>query len=49
MYYSNLEEKNVTGNKCFWKIVKPVLSDKLTDKGKINLSKNGEILRQMWR
>ena len=30
MYYSNLEEKNVKDNKRFWKIVKPLLSDKLT-------------------
>ena len=30
MYYSNLEEKNVKDNKRFWKTVKPLLSDKLT-------------------
>ena len=33
-YYSNLNEKNVTDNKTFWKTVKPLLSDK-TVKGRI--------------
>ena len=28
-YYSKLDEKNVTGNKAFWKTVKPFLSDKI--------------------
>ena len=45
MYYSNLEEKNVKDNKRFWKIVKPLLSDKLTQGKKKNLSENGEILK----
>ena len=29
----------------FWKTLKPVLSDKLTHKEKINLSEKGEILK----
>ena len=48
MYYSNLNAKNVTDNKrfcSFWKTVKPLLSDKLTHKKKINLSEIGEILK----
>ena len=28
-HYSNLDEKNVTDNKAFWKTVKPFLSDKI--------------------
>ena len=44
MYYSNLDEKNVTDNKRFWKTVKPLPSE-LTHKEKINLSENGKILK----
>ena len=29
-YYSNLDVKNITDNKTFWKTVKPFLSDKVT-------------------
>ena len=43
MYCSNVDEKNVTDNKRFWKTVK--LSDKPTDQEKLNLSENGEILK----
>ena len=31
MYCSNVDEKNVTDNKRFWKTVKPLLSNKPTD------------------
>ena len=34
-YYSNLDEKNVTDKKAFWKTVKPFLSGKITSKVKI--------------
>ena len=27
-YYNNLDNRNVTDNKLFWKTVKPILSDK---------------------
>ena len=37
LYYSNLDEKNVTDNKAFWKTVKPFFSDKVTSKEKITL------------
>ena len=33
-YYSNLDEKNVTDHRRFWKRGKPMLSDKLTHKKK---------------
>ena len=34
-YYGNLDVKNITDNKTFWKIVKPLLSDKVTPTQKI--------------
>ena len=34
-YYSNLDVKNITDNKTFWKIVKPFLPDKVTPTQKI--------------
>ena len=43
-YYENLDEKNVTDNKKFWKTVKPYLSDKSVKCDKINLNENGELL-----
>ena len=44
-YYENLDEKNVTDNKKFWKTVKPYLSDKSVKCDKINLNENGELLK----
>ena len=38
-YYSNLDEKNVTDNKAFWKTIKPFLSDKITSEEKNNLNR----------
>ena len=35
-YYSNLDVKNITDNKTFWKTIKPFLSDKVTSTQKIN-------------
>ena len=43
-YYGNLNEKDITGNKKFWKTVKPLLSDKSKSSDKIHLSENGELL-----
>ena len=43
-YYSNLDEKNVTDNKAFWKTVKPFLSDKITSKEKITSIEENEIV-----
>ena len=38
-YYANLDEKKVSDNKLFWKVIKPSLSDKSSVKEQINLSK----------
>ena len=43
-YFSNLESKHITDNKAMWKSVKPLFSDKITVKLKINVSENGKIL-----
>ena len=43
-YYSNLNEKDVTDNKMFWKIVKPFFSDKVTSSEKITLIEKDEII-----
>ena len=39
-YYQNVEEKNVTDNKRFWKTVKALLSDKLVSQQKKDLTEN---------
>ena len=44
-YYENLNIKNVTDNKLFWKSVKPLLSDKSRIRDRINISEKGEILK----
>ena len=46
VYHSNLDEKNVTDNRSFWKTIKPLLFDKLTNKKKTNLSENREMLKR---
>ena len=43
-YYGNLNEKDITDNKKFWKTVKPLLSDKSKSSDKIRHSENGELL-----
>ena len=43
-YYGNLNEKDITGNKNFWKTVKPFLSDKSINSDKIHLNENGELI-----
>ena len=43
-YYSNLNEKDVTGNKMFWKIVKAFFSDKVTSSEKITFIEEDEII-----
>ena len=43
-YYGNLNEKDITDNKNFWKTVKPFLSDESIDSDKINLNENGELI-----
>ena len=44
-YYGNLNIKNVTDNKLFWKSLKPLLSDKSRIRDRINISEKGEILK----
>ena len=44
LYYSNLDEKNVTDNKTFRKTIKPFLSDKIVSREKITLIEEDEIV-----
>ena len=44
-YYGNLDEKKVCDNKTFWKVVKPMLSNKVKSNEKITLIENDEIVR----
>ena len=43
-YNGNLDEKDITDNKKFWKIVKPLLSNKSINSDKIHLNENGELI-----
>ena len=43
-YYENLDERKVSDNKPFWKIIKPSLSEKLNAREKISLSENSQIV-----
>ena len=43
--YTKLNEKDKVNNKHFWKSVKPSMSNKVTEKDKINLSENCKILK----
>ena len=43
-YYANLDIKKITDNKTFWKTIKPFLSNKSTNSGKVLLSENDTIL-----
>ena len=42
-YYSQLDIKNITDNKLFWKIMKPFLSEKCTYASKISLVHNDNL------
>ena len=44
-YYANLDEKKISDNKLFWKVIKPSLLDKLCVKEQINLVRKREILK----
>ena len=44
-YYTNVDEKKVSDNKLFWKVIKPSLSDKSCVKEKINFVEKEEILK----
>ena len=44
-YYENLDEKEVTDNKKFWRTIKPYLSDKSVKSDKIHLNENGNLIK----
>ena len=44
-YCSNVDAKNITDNKRFWKTVKPLLQDKVTSTQKITLIENDKIVK----
>ena len=48
-YYGNLDEKDVTDNKRFWKTVKPLLSDKLINSDKVDVSENGGLINSEFK
>ena len=43
-YYSNLNEKNITGDKKFWKTITPFLLDKFLSTERINLTEIDKII-----
>ena len=45
-YYSKLDLKNITDNKKFWKTMKPLFSDKLSNHGNTTLVKNKKIISE---
>ena len=44
-YFANLNEKNILHNQLFWKIMKPLFSDKSMSGDKINFTENGEYVK----
>ena len=44
-YYNNLNEKNICDNRKFWKVVKPLLSNKIVSNEKITLVEGEEIIK----
>lgn len=44
-HYANLHEKKILDNYQFWKLVKPLFSNKLISGDKINLTSNGEYVK----
>ena len=43
-YYSNINEKNITDNKKFWKTVTPFFLDKILSNEKITLMENDKVI-----
>ena len=43
-FYSELDIKNITDNKLFWKTMKPLLSDKCSQASKISLVQKGNVI-----
>ena len=46
-YYTNLDVKNITDDKTFWKTVKSFLSDKVTSTQKVTLIENDKIVKMI--
>ena len=44
-YYENLDKRNVSDNKPFWKTVNPSLSEKFNARERISFSENGETVK----
>ena len=44
-YFNNLNEKNVCDNKKFWRVVKPLLSNKIISNEKITIVEGDKIIR----
>ena len=44
-YFAKLNEKDILGNKLFWKTTKPSFSDKIITRDRINLSEKGELIK----
>ena len=44
-YFNDLNEKNVCDNKTFWRVVKPLLSNKIISNEKITIVECDEIIR----
>ena len=44
-YFNNLNEKNVCDNKKFWRVVKPLLSNKIISNEKIKIVDGDKIIR----
>ena len=44
IYYNDLDLNNITDNKQFWRNVKPLLSDKISERSKITLVNNNRIV-----
>ena len=44
-YFNNLNEKNVCDNKKFWRVVKPLLSNKVISNEKITIFEGDKIIR----
>ena len=45
-YYADLDIKVVEDNKCFWKKIKPLLSNKVPSKKKMTLIENDEVVAE---
>ena len=44
-YCANLNKTKILDNKQFWKVVKPLFSDKSNSRNKINLTENGKYIK----